>query len=395
MIIREVSEIKRKLIIALTAAFAVLLSGCSGDDVGSVYSLPAQSSSSTTVSSSSPQSGYPADESSTEDSGSVESTTSSEPAPITPPDFSIAEETGTFYYSKDPKNPVTVTFADDRITVRMKGEDFTRFYQSSPAMNVAQSTEDGFSVYTLTPAENLGSGLGSLVIVDKNNWLGDVYFSMSDGKIKPPDLRPLAEHNQSVYDSVTNSSEDRIAQAITINGARDKIPEIWSEIEKISNEICEGIDDDYEKLRAIADWVSSNIYYDRPATLRGEPPSCLTLEYMLNNRSSVCGGYANMTAALCQVQDIRCISIVGKALIDGNNYLNTPLEGGLHEWNVVEIDGRQIIVDSCWMSTNNLDYTNMYIKNENTWKWFDCGAEIFATDHRAETAEYKDFRSLV
>ena len=391
------SEIKRKLIIALTAVFAVLLSGC-GKDSGGGFSY--EHSSPTLLKPSESSAGgssetSAASTSSADVSSPVGSTPASEPVPVTPPDFSIAEETGTFNFSKDPENPVTVTFADNSIIVRMKGRTFTGVQQSHPKMNIERSFDGENSVFTLTPAETSESKFGSFFIIDKNHWLGGMNFAISDGEIKAPDLRSLAEHNQSVYDSVTNSSEDRIAQSITMNGSRDKIPEIWSEIEKISNEICDGIDDDYEKLRAIADWVSSNIYYDRPAVTRGEPPSCLTLEYMLNNRSSVCGGYANMTAALCQAQGIRCISIVGKALIDGNNYLNTQLEGGLHEWNIVELDGRQIIIDSCWMSTNNLDYQNKYHKNSNTWKWFDCGEEIFAIDHQAETAEYKDFRSLV
>lgn len=389
------SEIKRKLIIAI-AAFAVILSGCGQKENGSspefsyIYD-PGEGSGVITGSSSADQSSDPV---STDDTSS--SAASTPAVPVVPPDFSIAEKTGTFYYSKDPGNPVTVTFADNSIVVKMKGRTFTGVQQSYPAMNIARSFDGEFSVFTLTPAENdLGSGFGSFFIIGQHNYIGGVHFALNDGKIAAPELRKLAENNQAALDSIVDSSEARIIQAMTIDGSRDKVPQIWSEIEKISNEICDGIDDDYEKLRAIADWVSEHIYYDRPAVRRGEPPSCLTLEYVLNNRSSICGGYANLTAALCQAQGIRCISIVGKALVDGQNYLIDSLEGGLHEWNVVEIDGRQIIVDTCWMSCNNLSYDGKYNQRSNTWKWFDTGDEIFAIDHQAKTAEYKDFRSVV
>lgn len=311
------------------------------------------------------------------------------------PDFSVSEKTGTYYYCKDLDNPVTVTFKEDCIIVEAKGETFTGVQKKNPEMKVTREFRGDTTVYTLTPAGSLGTGLGKFSIIDKHNYIGEVYFAFSDGKIAAPGLRPLAENNQSVLESTVDSSEARIIQSITIDGSRDKIPQVWSEIEKISNEICDGIDDDYEKLRAIADWVSSNIYYDRPAVRRGEPPSCTTLEYVLNNRSSICGGYANMTAALCRAQGIRCISIVGKALVNNQNYLTDSLEGNLHEWNVAEIDGRQIIVDACWMSANNLGYDNVYTQKDNCWKWFDVGDEIFAIDHQAKTAEYKDFLSVV
>lgn len=395
------SFIKRKLIIA-AALCAALLSGCgqrkeaSAPAISNIYD-PGESSLGDVSSSSAGSSAVSSSSagSSAVSSPEVSSSSTAAAVPVTPPDFSISEETGTFYFSKDPGNPVTVMFKDNVITVRAKGNACTGVRQSYPEMNIAKEIDGDTTVYTLTPVSNcLGSGFGSFFIIDKNKYLGGVNFALKDGNIAAPELRALAENNQSVLNSVVESSDARVAQSMTIDGSTDKIPEIWSEIEKISSEICEGIDDDYEKLRAIADWVSDNIYYDRPAVRRGEPPSCLTLEYMLNNKSSVCGGYANMTAALCNAQGIRCISIGGKALIDGNNFLNTNLEGGFHEWNVAEINGRQIIIDSCWMSTNNLDYSGNYTHRKNAWKWFDVGDEIFAADHQAKTAEFKDFKAL-
>lgn len=390
------SEIKRKLVITIAIVLsAALLTGCERDEnppaptFSYIYDSGENSLGiSSPASSSSRSSANSGAVSSPEASGSA-------PVPVIPPDFSISEETGTFDYSKSPDSPVTVTFGDNVIVVKMRGTGFTGVQQSYPEMNIARSFDGENSVFTLTPAvNNLKSGFGSFFIIDKHNYLGEVDFAIRDGKIAAPELRTLSENNQSVIDSVVVASDERVAQAMTLYGSTNRIPEIWKEIEKISNEICEGIDDDYEKLYAIADWVSDNIYYDRPAVRQGEPPSCLTLEYMLNNKSGICGSYANMTAALCNAQGIRCISIIGKALIDGNNYLETSLEGGLHEWNVAEIDGRQIIVDSCWMSMNNLDYGGHYTHKKNVWKWFDVGDEIFAIDHRAVTAEYRDFKAL-
>ncbi len=391
MFTKRVAYIKRKLIITIAVTLCVsLLGGCGQREAsvpGHVPSLVSSVSSSTESNTSSTANSSASSTSS--------ASTSVANIPVVPPDFSISEETGTYYFCKDPANTITVTFGDNVITVTASGNGCKGIRQSYPEMRIDKECDGDTTVYTLTPtSSNLSSGFASFFIIDKNNYLGGVNFIIKDGKIAAPELRALAENNQSVLNSVVDSSAARVAQAMTMDGSVDKIPEIWAEIEKISNEICDGIDDDYEKLRAIADWVSDNIYYDRPAVTRGEPPSCLTLEYVLNNKSGICGSYANMTAALCNAQGIRCLSITGKALVDGNNYLNTNMEGGLHEWNVAEINGRQIIVDTCWMSANNLNYSGNYTHKNNVWKWFDIGDEIFAIDHQARTAEFRDFASL-
>lgn len=381
--------IKRKLIITIALCVS-LLAGCGKSETSTATSESVIPLESNTQAVSRPESTPVASTAS-----STGSTSALESVPVTPPDFSITEETGTFYFCKDPTSPVTVQFGDNVITVVAEGDAVTGIQQGSHSMSVSREIGAGVTTYTLTPkSERLSGKYGYFYAIDKNNYLGEVWFSIVDGKIVSPALRELAENNQNVLNSVADSSSSRVAQAITMDGSIGKIPEIWAEIEKISNEICNGIDDDYEKLRAIADWVSDNIYYDRPAVTRGEPPSCLTLEYMLNNKASVCGGYANMTAALCNAQGIRCISITGKALINRQNYLNTTLAGSLHEWNIAEINGRQIIVDTCWMSANNLSYGGVYDHKNNVRKWFDTGDEIFAIDHQASTAEYKDFKAL-
>lgn len=402
-IIKKVSYIKRKLITVAAAAMTLCVSLLAGCERGEEPSAPAfsyiydpgeNSLGAISSSSASPNASASPDTSANPDTSAsaTDSSSGGTPAPVWLPE---ELEAGTFYFSKDPGNPVTVMFGDNTITVVAEGGAVTGVQQGSPAMSVSREISAGVTTYTLTPkSEYLSGKYGYFCTIDKNNYLGEVWFAIKDGKIAVPEFQKLAENNKNVLDSVVDSSAERVAQAMTMDGSVDNIPEIWAEIEKISNEICDGIDDDYEKLRAIADWVSDNIYYDRPAVARGEPPSCLTLEYILNNKSGICGSYANMTAALCSAQGIRCISVTGKALINKQNYLNTSLEGELHEWNVAEINGRQIIVDSCWMSANNLSYGGIYTHKNNVWKWFDVGDEIFAVDHQAKTAEYKDFKTV-
>ena len=68
----------------------------------------------------------------------------------------------------------------------------------------------------------------------------------------------------------------------------------------LSDEFCREISDDYKKLRAISNWVSENIYYDLDAlSPGGSSPEVLSLDYVLKNKRSLCGGFSNITAALC------------------------------------------------------------------------------------------------
>ncbi|MDE6727852.1 MAG: transglutaminase-like domain-containing protein [Oscillospiraceae bacterium] len=306
-------------------------------------------------------------------------------------------EKQTYIYNHDPENYCTITFDGKSIIVKGKmGSEFSGVKEQYPPMNIERTVDGDTLTCVLTPTvRRFSQSTGRFYMVNANGRTSTINLELSNSDgISLPDMSSYAAANQRVVDSVTNVSPSRIASYITLDGKLgDKAEKIWEEITKISNEICEGIDSDYEKLRAISRWVSDNIYYDHPIYSSGAPQYCLSLEYMLNNRSSICGGYATMTSALCAVQVIRCLNISGMAVIGGKCYPQGA-EGGFHEWNIAEIDGRQIIVDSGWNSGNSLGYDGTYSTGKQIFRYFDIGAEIFALDHKAQSAEYRDYLSL-
>ena len=170
---------------------------------------------------------------------------------------------------------------------------------------------------------------------------------------------------------------------------------ILERIRVLSDEICDGLDSDYDKLRAISRWVSDNIYYDYPAHDAGIPEECLSLEYMLDKHSSVCGGYANMTSALCAAQGIECYNIKGHALQGDVTYDEAHGAAAYHEWNYAVIDGRVIWVDSGWNSYNYFRSSGEYDYNGIGFKYFDIGIEAFSQNHMCDSAEYRDFYKLL
>ena len=354
-------RIKRKITLIVIAA-AVLLAGCgkSGSSV-SEYSSSRQSA----------------------------AVSSSELSDVVQP-----QKTATVY-SNDPQNACSITF--DGFTITVSGKNcnvFAGVKEKNPPMNIEQSLDGDTLTCTLTPKREKNDKYGSFYILDANNYQHIVNIEFTEDGIKLPDISDVVQNNDKVTGTVVELPEAQTAQYITLDGSRKKIPQILDEIKKISDEICDGIDSDYEKLRAISYWVSENIYYDYPAQHSGIPQECLSLEYMLNNRSSVCGGYSNMTSALCAAQGIRCLNIKGLGLNDGSCFAQ-DVEGDFHEWNIAEIDGKEIILDSGWDSLNTFRTDGTFETKSMCFENFDIGKEVFALKHKVRTAEYRNYQALI
>lgn len=306
-------------------------------------------------------------------------------------------DTKTVVYNCGPENQCTITFDGKSITVSgIHSDVFDDVDDLYPTMDITRSIDNGKLTCVLTPQyTDFDRTLGSFSVFDAGRNRNTVFITLSNGNIMFPDVSALVSANDRAVSSVVNASDARTAQYITLDGSRERIPEILGEIQKISDEICKGIESDYEKLRAISRWVSDNIYYDHPIYNKGAPQYCLTLEYMLENRSSICGGYSNMTSALCAAQGIRCLNITGMALNNGKCFLQQDAAGEYHEWNVAEIDGRKIIVDTGWDSGKSINSDRSLSDKGPRYGYFDIGKEVFSFDHKAQTAEYRDYWALV
>lgn len=233
-------------------------------------------------------------------------------------------------------------------------------------------------------------GYLNIVIENEYGQPSTVRLRFVDGKFMFPGVLDIAKENISIaLGSVSGDSRAVTLKNITKNGTADGADKVLEQIRTLSNEVCRGIDGDYDKLRAISRWVSENIYYDHDAFSNGIPDACLSLEYMLENRRSVCGGYANMTAALAQAQGITCYSIAGEAMPDLVTYAEAS-KGEAHEWNYAIVDGRGMWVDSGWNSYNHYS-RGKYSSGEIGTMYFDAGNEFFALDHKVLRISDRNF----
>ena len=372
-------KIKRKLIISLCLSLA-MLSGCGENDSKPVHIFSAEAPSDASQTSDTPKTG-------TSSSSAVASAESlSEPS---------VNDTQTIIYNHDPQNSCTITFDGDSITVTgAYGDLFNTVVAAYPKMNIEKSVDNDILTVVMTPeTTDYDRRFGSFFICDRSGHPNAVFIDLSDGSLKCPDTSGLVKSNNAVSSSVVEASVSKVAQYITMDGSLERIPQILDEVKRLSDDICKDIVSDYEKLRAISRWVSDNIYYDHPIYNIGAPQHCLSLEYTLNNRSGICGSYSNLTAALCAAQDIRCLNITGMALTDGQCYLQNAV-GAYHEWNVAEIGGRQVIVDPGWNSGLSISNDGSRNDKKPCYAFFDISEEVFSFDHKAQTAEYRDFYNL-
>lgn len=199
----------------------------------------------------------------------------------------------------------------------------------------------------------------------------------------------VEETNQKAVENAIDQPLNQVAEYISTDTSKENIDYILGRITEISNTVCEGLTSDYDKLRAISRWVSANIYYDYAAYDKGVPAETLTLQYMLENSSSVCGGYSNMTSALAAVQGIKVYNVHGSAVT--NNRTFAEEDGVYHEWNYAVLDGRVIWIDSGWNSYCYRNRDGSYSKGNIGFKYFDISPSALAQNHKAKYAEYRDY----
>ena len=144
-------------------------------------------------------------------------------------------------------------------------------------------------------------------------------------------------------------------------------------IVKASNEITRGIKSDYEKARAIHEWVARNVVYDYEYH-RGDKADCWTsAEDVLEHKLTVCAGYTALTQALLQAQGIPAVYVHGAA------------GGGGHAWNAAYINDRWIWIDSTWGRPGTGEMYNP--------QYFDPSDLFLAKTHAAMSTKSNNFKT--
>lgn len=158
------------------------------------------------------------------------------------------------------------------------------------------------------------------------------------------------------------------------------------EIIMLADTITAGLPTQYDKAKAIHNWVCTNLWYDddeRSSGVYNEK----TIMDALDSRRGVCVEYASVTAALLRAAGIPAKLVTGYALnvSSGENWTEELLAGDKrnHVWNEAFVDGRWIIMDTTYDSDNT--YKNgrfsdgTGLKNR---KYFDVAIEFLSSERR-------------
>lgn len=217
------------------------------------------------------------------------------------------------------------------------------------------------------------------------------YKFFTDGtSITEGDFSAVSEINAASLENASELAAGYAAEYVLPNGTEEERAEVLSQVRELSDRICAGLDSDYDKARALAEWVSVNIYYDFDARHDSVDMETVSLSHVLETHRTVCIGYANLYAALCSAQGITCYNANGDALQGELDYEKRLEHTALHEWNVVVIDGQKINVDTVWDTTNAYS-GGQYSCGEVYGKFFDAGDLLFSQGHRARKTEIRDY----
>lgn len=174
-------------------------------------------------------------------------------------------------------------------------------------------------------------------------------------------LLSMQQAQSQVTDPITADYSAIDAHALELDGK-------YREIDKLANDLANGLTEDYEKVRAIFTWIAANIDYDVKAFHKGSAPIRFTysteeelqqllaeeneriVREVLKNRMGVCDGYSRLFLTLCERSGIEAETIDGY----GRNTLEvrggSVVDNSNHTWNAVRINERWYLLDPTWAS---------------------------------------------
>lgn len=160
----------------------------------------------------------------------------------------------------------------------------------------------------------------------------------------------------------------------------------------LSNEICKGLTNDYDKLLAIYNWVADNIYYDYDYLYGKTSSLTYFTSEVLVSRKTVCEGYSNVLMDLVSVQGIPCIKVSGLGVSTAWTNTTASSTTSNHAWNeaYLESENRWVILDSTWDSGNK--YTNGVFETQyRTNSYFDISLDAISADHKIISSPKSNF----
>lgn len=176
--------------------------------------------------------------------------------------------------------------------------------------------------------------------------LASAFFALPavSAEMKNPNVKGS---NQELLDMLNNLEPQQfVSDYEKLGMTKEQFAEI--EAETLKTIESSGAVTDYDKLKAICQWVCDNIQYDDKLVSGSQDAY-----NVFSKRLGICQGYSNVTKAMCAAVGIPCVMVNGDSSAGG------------HAWSMAYADNRWIFLDTTWGDS-----------------WFDADIERFANDHR-------------
>lgn len=218
----------------------------------------------------------------------------------------------------------------------------------------------GFTYKTDKPLPTTELALQSYMTSLMNDVLTDSPSSITDGDYLRANYVGYKVKLKGVFKNGTYTYTFYETQVITSSSAEEE-KEVDVKVDKVLADLNIVLKaNDYEKIKALYDYLANNVKYDTPASQVEDPvASGISLTPWsaygaLVKQNCVCQGYAGAMYRLLREAGIDCRYVTGM----------TP--GGAHAWNIVQLGSKYYNLDSTWDSTSG-----------NTHKYFmKCPAEF-------------------
>ncbi len=312
----------------------------------------------------------------------------------TPPSVSKAHELVTSY---NPDNSCTMEISDGTLTVAGKYTSDTVeriFLTTDSSTDATLSVSDNGEFTAKLPLDSIPTLFDeSYIIIALSSGAQMRYRVQYDEGWYFPD-NGIKEQNASVPQNAYETVSAAWASYVSDELDRQTVADTLEQIQALSDEITDGMTDDYQKMMALARWTSENIYYDEDARDNSVTISTICLKNVLRDHRTVCGGFANLYCALLEAQGIKAVNIKGSVASGGYTYEGLHDSPQNHEWAAVWLDGRWIYMDVVW-NTGNFYANGEYHQGKVDDQYSDITPFALSFDHRADRAEVRHyFRAL-
>ncbi|MTF38175.1 transglutaminase domain-containing protein [Cyanobacterium aponinum] len=172
--------------------------------------------------------------------------------------------------------------------------------------------------------------------------------SLTEEFITEIDEPVVITENYQLLEKRNFSDIDRKAKSIKYTG---------NSVEELSQIFSRYAKTEADKARIIYTWITYNISYDVGALndlFNNNIYPDVRTEIVLNTRSTICSGYANLYQQLAKKMGLKSVIVLGYA--KGENYIVGLDNNVNHAWNAVKIDSNWYLIDTTWGAgtvTNN------------------------------------------